>query len=52
MRLPPQVNFLQGLSWFFKNNFFIYALVLMALSTMLYLCLWPTDKRALEEEDD
>ncbi|KAL1508346.1 hypothetical protein AB1Y20_004456 [Prymnesium parvum] len=47
-----QVHYLQGLSWFFRHNIFLYALVLMVLSTMLYLCVWPTDKRALEDEDE
>ena len=47
-----QVNYLEGLSWFFKYNIFIYTLVVMMASTVLYLCAYPNDKRALEDEDE
>jgi len=47
-----QVNYLEGLGWFFRKNIFIYTLVFVMTSTMLYLCIWPNDKRALEEDDE
>ena len=47
-----QVNYLQGLSWFFRHHIFIYTMVFMMASTLLYLCIWPNDKRALEDDDD
>eukprot|EP00326_Haptolina_ericina_P033803 CAMPEP_0181236534 /NCGR_PEP_ID=MMETSP1096-20121128/38240_1 /TAXON_ID=156174 ORGANISM="Chrysochromulina ericina, Strain CCMP281" /NCGR_SAMPLE_ID=MMETSP1096 /ASSEMBLY_ACC=CAM_ASM_000453 /LENGTH=137 /DNA_ID=CAMNT_0023331747 /DNA_START=71 /DNA_END=484 /DNA_ORIENTATION=+ len=47
-----EVQYLQGLSWFFRNNVFIYALVIMGGLTTVYLCISPTDKRALEDDDD
>lgn len=47
-----QVSYIQGFSWFFRRHVFLYAMVAMMLLTVLYLCIWPNDKRALEEEDD
>uniref|UniRef100_A0A7S4HHM8 LMBR1-like membrane protein n=1 Tax=Prymnesium polylepis TaxID=72548 RepID=A0A7S4HHM8_9EUKA len=52
MIFGQQVQYLQGLGWFFRNHIFIYTMVFMMATTMLYLMIWPTDKRALEDEDD
>ena len=51
MLLGVQVRNLIGLSWFFQNHFFFYCMISISSLTLLYLCAFPTDKRALDDDD-
>ena len=48
--LSKQVRNLIGLNWFFANDFFFYTMFGISGLTLLYLCVFPTDKRALEDD--
>ena len=52
MMLGVQVRNLLFLSWFFRNNFFFYAMGALSALTLTYLCIFPTDKPALDDDDD
>ena len=52
MLLGVQVRNLQGLAWFFQNNFFFYCMIGMSSLTIMYLCLFPKDKSAIDEDED
>ena len=43
---------LAGLAWFFQNNFFFYCMIGMSSLTMMYLCAFPKDKSAIDEDED
>lgn len=47
--LGVQVRNLAALSWFFQNSVFFYCMVSVSALTLIYLCRFPTDKRALED---
>ena len=47
-----QVRNLVFLSWFFRNNLFIYSMFGLSCLTMLYLCIFPNDKPAIDDDDD
>ena len=51
MLLGVQVRNLDGLKWFFANNFFFYCMISISAITLLYLCAFPKDTRALDDED-
>ena len=50
MLLGVQVRNLIGLGWFFQNNFFFYCMFTVSSLTLVYLCAFPTDKRALDDD--
>ena len=50
MLLGVQVRNLQGLSWFFQNGVFYYCMAGVSALTLVYLCAFPTDKRALDDD--
>ena len=50
MLLGVQVRNLIGLSSFFANNVFFYTMFSISALTLLYLCAFPKDKRALEDD--
>jgi len=50
MLLGVQVRNLIALSWFFQNNFFYYCMIGLSGLTLVYLCIFPVDKRALDED--
>ena len=50
--LGLQVRNLLGLSVFFRNNLFIYAMVGVSALSLLYLCAFPKDKPAIEDDED
>ena len=39
-----------GLSWFFVNNIFFYCMFTISAFTQLYLCAFPNDRRALDDD--
>ena len=51
MLLGVQVRNLVGLSWFFANDFFFYCMIGFSSLTLLYLCAFPKDRRALDDDD-
>jgi len=51
MLLGVQVRNLTGLSWFFRNNFFFYCMITISALTTIYLCAFPSDRRALDDDD-
>ena len=50
--LGVQVRNLQGLSVFFRNNIFIYTMFGVSMISLLYLCIFPHDKPAIDDDDD
>lgn len=50
MLLGVQVRNLVGFSWFFANNVFFYSMCGVSALTMAFLCAFPKDKRALDDE--
>ena len=52
MMFGVQVKNLAYLDWFFKAKFFLIAMTSTTCLTIVYLCAYPHDKRALDEDDD
>ena len=50
MLLGVQVRNLAGLSWFFRNDFFFYCQCGVSTLTLLYLCAFPKDRSALDDD--
>jgi len=50
--LGVQVRNLIFLSAFFRNNVFIYTMTAISSLTMLFLCIFPNDKPAIDDDDD
>ena len=50
MLLGVQVRNLQGFAWFFANNVFFYSLFGVSALTLAFLCAFPKDRRALDDE--
>ena len=50
MLLGVQVRNLAGLSWFFRNDFFFYLQFGISGLTFLYLCAFPKDRAALDDD--
>lgn len=40
------------LSYFFRSNIFIYTMFGISSLTLLYLCIFPNDKPAIDDDDD
>jgi len=50
--LGVQVRNLLFLSYFFRSNIFIYTMFGISSLTLLYLCIFPNDKPAIDDDDD
>ena len=42
---------LEGLRWFFQNDIFFYCMFVISALTLVYLCAFPKDKAALDDDD-
>jgi len=49
--LGVQVRNLKFLSWFFQNGFFFYCMAAVSALTTVYLCIFPNDKPAMDDDD-
>lgn len=47
-----QVRNLVFLSWFFYHNFFFYAMAAISTLTLCFLCIFPHDTPALDDDDN
>lgn len=50
MLLGVQVRNLRFLSYFFQNDVFFYTMFSISALTTIYLCIWPTDKPAIDDD--